>query len=514
MIALHRKIRTWERHVDAFVVLSDFQKDGMVRAGLGRANIHIKPPFYANPSSPLAWEEREAKVIFIGRLGTEKGVHVLLEAWKQWGREAPRLEIIGDGPERIRLQESVRGNGIGDKISFLGQLPFMEVQRRLRLAQLLVLPSLCFEGFPMAIIEAYSLGVPVAASDLGPFPEIVKENENGILFRPGDASNVFEIIGEIWDQPDRLSSLGRGARKEFDRKYTADKNYETLMKIYDAAIENKQSRQGRTLFSEKIVTREGDQHDRESILGYSISTLPNNECIDKIVSWIENGAKSKYFVCANPHSLEVAQIDHFFAQAIKNADLIVPDGIGIVIASKILGGAIQDRVTGSDIFGRVSSRLNEKGGFAFFFLGSTEEILNKVRGKMSQDFPNITVAGTYSPPFRNEFGEEENLAMIEAVNQVKPDVLWVGMTAPKQEKWIYQNREKLDVKLIGPIGAVFDFYIGNIIRPHPVFQKMGLEWLPRFLQEPGRLWRRNLISNPKFLLEVIHHKFTHPSQKS
>jgi glycosyltransferase involved in cell wall biosynthesis len=134
MIALHRKIRTWGRHVDAFVVLSDFQKDAIVRAGLGRANIHIKPPFYANPSSPLAWEEREAKVIFIGRLGTEKGIHVLLEAWKQWGREAPRLEIIGDGPERIRLQESVRGNGIGDKISFLGQLPFMEVQRRLRLA--------------------------------------------------------------------------------------------------------------------------------------------------------------------------------------------------------------------------------------------------------------------------------------------------------------------------------------------------------------------------------------------
>jgi N-acetylglucosaminyldiphosphoundecaprenol N-acetyl-beta-D-mannosaminyltransferase len=514
MIALHRKIRTWERHVDAFVVLSDFQKDGMVRAGLGRANIHIKPPFYANPSSPLAWEEREAKVIFIGRLGTEKGIHVLLEAWKQWGREAPRLEIIGDGPERIRLQESVRGNGIEDKISFLGQLPFMEVQRRLRLAQLLVLPSLCFEGFPMAIIEAFSLGVPVAASDIGPLPDIVKDGESGILFKAGDSVSLCHRMREIWDRPDRLPLLGQGARQEFDKKYTADVNYEMLMKIYEAAIKTKQSKEGQALFLEKTFFREEYQDDRESILGYPVSTLQRDGCIGTIIRWVENGSRGKYFVCANPHSIEVGKTDKEFNRAIKNADLIVPDGIGVVLASRILGGVIHERVTGSDIFGGVNSELNKRKGHSVFFLGSTQDNLEKMRYKMGSDFPNIRVAGTFSPPFKETFSPEENLVMIETINRAKPDVLWVGMTAPKQEKWIYQNREKLDVKLIGPIGAVFDFYIGNIIRPHPVFQKMGLEWLPRFLQEPGRLWRRNLISNPKFLLEVIHHKFTHPSQKS
>ena len=93
--------------------------------------------------------------------------------------------------------------------------------------------------------------------------------------------------------------------------------------------------------------------------------------------------------------------------------------------------------------------------------------------------------------------------MIEAVNTAKPDVLWVGMTAPKQEKWIYQNRDKLDVKFIGAIGAVFDFYAGTVKRPHPIFQKMGLEWLPRLCSEPRRLWRRNFVSNPLFMLRVI-----------
>jgi exopolysaccharide biosynthesis WecB/TagA/CpsF family protein len=505
MIALHRRVRTWQRHVDAFIALSDFQRDKMVKAGLPAMNIHIKPPFYGNPPTPLPWEERESKVVFVGRLGMEKGLNILLDAWKQWGRESPQLEIIGDGPERIRLEESVRGNGIEDKISFLGQLPFLEVQKRLRLARLLVLPSLCFEGFPMTIIEAFSLGVPVAASDIGPLSNIVKNGETGILHQAGNALSLYHTMKEIWDESGRLCSLGQGARQEFDRKYTADTNHETLMKIYDAAIENKQSRQGP--FSGKIVAREEYQHSRESILGYPVSTLSRNECIATITGWMQNGAKNKYFVCANPHSIEVAETDYQFDRAIKNADLVVPDGVGLVVASRILGGAIHERVTGSDIFEGVNSELNKRKGHSAFFLGSTQDNLDKMRCRVESDFPNVQVVGTFSPPFKEDFNGEDNLMMIEVINRAKPDVLWIGMTAPKQEKWIYENRDKLDVKLLGPVGAVFDFYTGNAKRSSPFFQEIGFEWLPRFLREPRRLWRRNVVSNPRFLLRVIAQRF-------
>jgi N-acetylglucosaminyldiphosphoundecaprenol N-acetyl-beta-D-mannosaminyltransferase len=126
---------------------------------------------------------------------------------------------------------------------------------------------------------------------------------------------------------------------------------------------------------------------------------------------------------------------------------------------------------------------------------------------MESDFRNIRVVGTFSPPFKEEFSHEENLMVIEIINRAKPDVLWVGMTAPKQEKWIYENRDKLDVKLLGPIGAVFDFYTGNVKRSAPIYQKTGLEWLPRFLREPRRMWRRNLVSNPRFLLRIIGQRF-------
>ena len=244
----------------------------------------------------------------------------------------------------------------------------------------------------------------------------------------------------------------------------------------------------------------------ESILSYSITRKSTEDCVNEIIKWLESSEKGKYFVCANPHALKIARRDRLFEESIKNANLVVPDGIGIVIASWILGGSIRERVTGSDIFLGLSRALNKKKSYSCFFLGSTEDTLEKIKGKIRKDFPNIHVAGTYSPPFKAEFSEEDTKLMVEAINHAQPDVLWVGMTAPKQEKWIYVNRNKLNVKFIGPVGAVFDFYIGKVKRSHPWFQKHGLEWLPRLLREPRRLWRRSFISFPAFLYYVMEQK--------
>jgi N-acetylglucosaminyldiphosphoundecaprenol N-acetyl-beta-D-mannosaminyltransferase len=151
--------------------------------------------------------------------------------------------------------------------------------------------------------------------------------------------------------------------------------------------------------------------------------------------------------------------------------------------------------------------LDREKGRTYFFLGSTETNLLKIRDKMKSDFPDIGIAGTYSPPFKPVFNEDDNRRMIQAINEAKPDVLWVGMTAPKQEKWIYENRDRIGATFIGPIGAVFDFYVGNVKRSHPAFRKMGLEWLPRLIRQPRRLWRRNFVSSPKFLFHVLQARF-------
>jgi N-acetylglucosaminyldiphosphoundecaprenol N-acetyl-beta-D-mannosaminyltransferase len=247
----------------------------------------------------------------------------------------------------------------------------------------------------------------------------------------------------------------------------------------------------------------------ENIFDYPVTLEQSSVCIKRICNWLEDGAYRRVCVCLNPHSLEIAEIDIEFRNAIFAADMVIPDGVGILLASTILGGNVRRRVTGSDIFYGLSAALNKetKKKYRYFFLGSTEQNLSEIRKRLSSDCPNVFFAGCYSPAYKQEFNEKENHLMIETINRARPDVLWVGMTAPKQEKWIYRNIEKLDVKFIGSIGAVFDFYTGKVKRSNPIFQKMGIEWLPRLIKEPRRLWRRTFISSPKFIMKVLAHRF-------
>jgi N-acetylglucosaminyldiphosphoundecaprenol N-acetyl-beta-D-mannosaminyltransferase len=246
---------------------------------------------------------------------------------------------------------------------------------------------------------------------------------------------------------------------------------------------------------------------KETILGYEIDSLTIEGCVTDIFSTLSVSANDsrhcEWLACINPHSYVVSLNDEKFARALRDASWIVPDGAGIVIASRLLGGAIHQRVTGSDVFTGLHKRLNGMGGMSVFFLGSTEETLTLIRMRMAQDYPNIKVAGTYSPPFKPDYSQTENSEMISAVNASNADVLWVGMTAPKQEKWLFDNRSKLNVKFAGAIGAVFDFYTGRVKRAHPLFQRLGLEWLPRLVQQPIRLWKRMFVSAPIFVWHVL-----------
>jgi N-acetylglucosaminyldiphosphoundecaprenol N-acetyl-beta-D-mannosaminyltransferase len=137
-----------------------------------------------------------------------------------------------------------------------------------------------------------------------------------------------------------------------------------------------------------------------------------------------------------------------------------------------------------------------------FFLGGSEAALAKIDPRLKREYPAIR-ACYYSPPYRNVFTREENRAMVEAVNRFRPDVLFVAMTAPKQEKWVEANKRYLDARVIMSIGAALDYYARTTIEPSRTLQRMGLQWLFRFIREPGRLWRRNLISMPRFIYTML-----------
>jgi glycosyltransferase involved in cell wall biosynthesis len=242
MIALHRKLGTWRKQVDAMITLTGFQRDMLVNAGLPAESMYIKPHFYRDAPAPLPWSEREEKAVYIGRLSAEKGPAVMIEAWKRLGSDAPLLEVIGDGPDMESLKAAIKGTAVEKRITFAGQLPFEATQNRLASAKMLILPSLCFEGFPMVIREAFALGIPVIGSRIGSIPFIVAHEKNGIMFEPGDSAGLAGLIDSFSGSDAGLAAMAAAARQEFDNKYTADANLATLIAIYEAAISRRHAR--------------------------------------------------------------------------------------------------------------------------------------------------------------------------------------------------------------------------------------------------------------------------------
>lgn len=210
----------------------------------------------------------------------------------------------------------------------------------------------------------------------------------------------------------------------------------------------------------------------------------------------------------NAHSYNVARNDELFAEALTKGDYLIPDGMSVVKACKWLHAKSQpkERIAGADLFEFEMNKLNSKGGTAMF-MGSSEKTLAKIVQQAAKVYPSLKVV-TYSPPYKPEFNDEDNKAIVNAINTANPDLLWIGMTAPKQEKWTYSHWNDLHIHChVGTIGAVFDFFAGNTKRAPQWWQEHGLEWLYRLIREPKRMWRRYIIGNTVFLWHMLGEKF-------
>lgn len=212
----------------------------------------------------------------------------------------------------------------------------------------------------------------------------------------------------------------------------------------------------------------------------------------------------------NAHSFNTAKKDQLFAEALTNGDVLIPDGVSIVKACKWIKAKSQpkERIAGWDLFSfemekleRESEKLRTKSEESkiVMFMGSSQKVLDLIVKRAAEVYPHLKVM-TYSPPYKPEFSDKDNKAIIDAINAANPDLLWIGMTAPKQEKWTYSHWEELDIHChVGTIGAVFDFFAGTVERAPMWWQDNGLEWLYRLLKEPKRMWRRYIIGNTLFL---------------
>ena len=250
----------------------------------------------------------------------------------------------------------------------------------------------------------------------------------------------------------------------------------------------------------------------------------------------------------NAHSYNTARKDELFAEALTNGDVLIPDGVSIVKACRWIKAKSlpKERIAGWDLFEFEMNKLEECGmnnssldnsqsasadhsklkiqnscsgkrlyepsakfrerPLTVMFMGSSQKVLDLIVKRAAEVYPHLNIV-TYSPPYKPEFSEEDNKAIIEAINAVDPDLLWIGMTAPKQEKWTYSHWNELNIHChVGTIGAVFDFFAGTVERAPMWWQCHGLEWLYRLLKEPKRMWRRYIIGNTLFLWNMLKEK--------
>jgi len=235
---------------------------------------------------------------------------------------------------------------------------------------------------------------------------------------------------------------------------------------------------------------------KETILGVQVNTENYDELIPKVFRNIEDKKKS-LVVAINPEKLMKAKEDPELKALLNRAEFQIPDGIGVIIASKLKKGSISSRITGIDMMDRIV-REAARTGRAVFLYGAKPGVADKAAQQLKQTYPNLIVAGT------QDGYESDSSKVLDTINKAKPDILFVAMGSPKQEQWIEQHRDNLYPMLYQGVGGSFDVLAGNVKRAPAAFQRLGAEWLYRLLKEPSRLQRQ--MNLPKFLFEVFKQK--------
>jgi len=239
---------------------------------------------------------------------------------------------------------------------------------------------------------------------------------------------------------------------------------------------------------------------RANILGVGVSALNMAMALEIIEGWIER--REPHYVCVTGvHGVMESQRDEELRRIHNRAGLVTPDGMPLVWLSRLQGFHHVERVYGPDLMLALCERSVAKG-YRHFFYGGAEGVPEQLASVLQKRFPGLQVAGTFSPPFRPLTADEDD-RIVQMINAAAPDIVWVGLSTPKQERWMAGHRERLTAPVLIGVGAAFDFLTGRKPQAPRWMQRAGLEWLFRLLTEPRRLWRRYLINNPLFVALVV-----------
>lgn len=521
--SFHKAIRTWDTKIDKYIALSEFSKQQFIQGGISPEKLIVKPNFVLKP--PSLPKTKSDFVVFVGRLSTEKGIERLIEAWNL-ARIKFKLLIIGSGPleEFVRAAEA-NSNGM---IEYLGQLPHEVTMKILADAQIAVVPSISVETFGRAVIEAYSVATPVIGFDIGSIAENIEHGATGWLVENGNASKLCQQIEASLSDKNQLKSLGAQARRFFESRFSVEKNYEATIKIYQEVIDAKRTphwyfekRFEESDEFEKVVglPKKPDQADSDipkkrqpksiwpdkvELFGLKVSVTDYGRAVEAIKQAAKNGEAAS-ISCHAAHAVVTFTDRPDWTEQLNLFEMITPDGQPVRWAMNLLHNAgLIDRVYGPELMLRVCDMAAQERLTVFLFGGSpnTLELLCK---SIEKRFPDLTIAGAISPPYR-ELTDTENSALVEQINSSKANILFVGLGCPKQDLFVSRNRSRLSPVQIC-VGAAFDFHAGvKKIAPRWM-QRNGLEWLFRLAAEPRRLFKRYLVTNSVFVFRVAKQVF-------
>lgn len=239
---------------------------------------------------------------------------------------------------------------------------------------------------------------------------------------------------------------------------------------------------------------------RVDVLGVGISAVDMDMARDEITRWID--AREPHYVCVTGvHGVMESQRDAELLAIHNSSGLTTPDGMPMVWAGHRAGAKWMRRVYGPDLMISVLERAAEQGWGSFLY-GGKEGVPELVAARLKERFPTLRIVGTYSPPFRPLTPDEDD-ALVERINTTRPDLVWVGLSTPKQERWMASHVGRISAPALIGVGAAFDFHAGLIPQAPPWMQSRGLEWLYRLTKEPRRLWKRYLRNNPSFVARII-----------
>jgi exopolysaccharide biosynthesis WecB/TagA/CpsF family protein len=426
-------------------------------------------------------------LIFVGRLDRQKDPLLLFSAFLEARKQRPGLQllIVGDGILRDEIEHAREEHGVQDDVHLLGPQPPAQIARLLRASDVFVLSS-AYEGMPIAVLEALASGVPVASTDVGEIRRVVRDGISGKICTEREPKSLAAAICAVLIHREAM-------RGEPCMQAVADFNPENVLRqIYE-----NHRQQAEAIRSQPP--------QRVNVLDSYISACDTRRALVLVEEQLASG-QGGYVCFTNAHTVVMGLKDRSLQAITNRSFLSLADGRPVYWVGRHRSRLPLDHVPGPDFFIRALRRFRNR---KHFFYGSTPEVLERLVRRLEREIPGLQICGALSPPFRplTPAEMEEHYARIR---ESGAEFVWVGLGAPKQERWMAESWQALRPCILFGVGAAFDFHAGTLRRAPVFMQHMGLEWLHRLASEPRRLWRRYLITNSLFLCHVARNMLGRP----